>query len=160
MNSERFIGISDAFSAFVYGYPSSCPRAHCTPNKSMTTLRYTRRHRPVYIQAMPVGTYRLQSPGFPKIVHSFQKESHGKAKPTRNIYFLEFGFSWACTNSWNWSRSSYVFFPMDIIRLLKGKEKVNTLMRLRIHFDCSVKSTRWKICFCWSILVIRLTSNN
>ena len=47
-NSERLIGISDAFSAFVYGYPSSCPRAHCTPNKSVTTLRYTRRHGPVY----------------------------------------------------------------------------------------------------------------
>ena len=47
-NSERLIGISDAFSAFVYGYPSSCPRAHCTPNKSLTTLRYTRRHGPVY----------------------------------------------------------------------------------------------------------------
>ena len=68
-NSERLIGISDAFSAFVYGYPSSCPRAHCTPNKSVTTLRYTRRHGPVYIQAMPVGTYRVQSPGFPKIVY-------------------------------------------------------------------------------------------
>ena len=47
-NSERLIGISDAFSAFVYGYPSSCPRAQCTPNKSVTTLRYTRRHGPVY----------------------------------------------------------------------------------------------------------------
>ena len=41
-NSECLIGISDAFSAFVYGYPSSCPRAHCTPNKSVPTLRYTR----------------------------------------------------------------------------------------------------------------------
>ena len=47
-NSERLIGISDAFSAFVYGYPSSCPRAQCTPNKSVTTLRYTRRHGSVY----------------------------------------------------------------------------------------------------------------
>ena len=46
-NSERLIGISDAFSAFVYGYPSSCPRAQCTPNKSVPTLRYTRRHGPV-----------------------------------------------------------------------------------------------------------------
>ena len=66
-NSERLIGISDAFSALVYGYPSSCPRAHCTPNKSVITLRYTRRHGPVYIyiQAMPVDTYRVQSPGFP-----------------------------------------------------------------------------------------------
>ena len=69
-NSERLIGISDAFSAFVYGYPSSSPRAQCTPNKSVTTLRYTRRHRPVYnIQVMPVCTYRVQSPGFPKIVY-------------------------------------------------------------------------------------------
>ena len=27
-----------------YGYPSSSPRAHGTPNKSVPTLRYTRRH--------------------------------------------------------------------------------------------------------------------
>ena len=45
-NSERLISISDAFSAFVYGYPSSCPRAHCTPQKSATTLCYTRRFGP------------------------------------------------------------------------------------------------------------------
>ena len=47
-NSERLISVADAFSAFVYGDPSSCPRAHCTPNKSVPTLRYTRRHGPVY----------------------------------------------------------------------------------------------------------------
>ena len=40
-NSERLIGVSDAFSAFVYGYPPSSPRAHYTPNKSVPTLRYT-----------------------------------------------------------------------------------------------------------------------
>ena len=57
------------FLPFVYGYPSSFPRAHCTPNKSVTTLRYTRGPGPVYIQAMPVGTYQVQSPGFPKIVY-------------------------------------------------------------------------------------------
>ena len=68
MNCERLISICDAFSAFVYGYPSSCPCAHCTPNKSAPTLCYTRRPGP--IQAMPVGTYRVQSPGFPKIVYS------------------------------------------------------------------------------------------
>ena len=68
-NSERLISISDAFSAFVYGYLSSSPHAQCTPNKSVTTLHYTRRPGPVYIQAMPVGTYRVQSPGFPKIVY-------------------------------------------------------------------------------------------
>ena len=48
MNSERLIGISDAFSAFVYGYPLSCPRAHCTPNKSVPALRYTHRPGPIY----------------------------------------------------------------------------------------------------------------
>ena len=38
------------------------------PNKSVTTLRYTR-SMDLYIQAMPVGTYRVQSRGFPKIVY-------------------------------------------------------------------------------------------
>ena len=57
------------FLRFVYGYPSSCPRAHCTPNKSVPPLRYTRKH----IQAMPVGIYRVQSPGFPKIVYRFKQ---------------------------------------------------------------------------------------
>ena len=61
-NSERLIGISDAFSAFVYGYPSSCPRAHCTPNKRVPTLRYTRRHGPVY-----TGGFPWISSGFPWI---------------------------------------------------------------------------------------------
>ena len=46
-NSERLIGNADAFSAFVYEYPSSCPRARYTPNKSAPTLRYTRRPGPV-----------------------------------------------------------------------------------------------------------------
>ena len=35
------------FLPFVYGCPSSSPRAHCTPNKSVPTLRYTRRHGPI-----------------------------------------------------------------------------------------------------------------
>ena len=48
MNSEHLIGVSDAFSAFVYRYPSSCPRAHCTPNKSVPTLCYIRTPGPVY----------------------------------------------------------------------------------------------------------------
>ena len=45
--SPRTVSISDAFSAFVYGYPSYCPRAHCNPN-NVPTLRYIRRHGPVY----------------------------------------------------------------------------------------------------------------
>ena len=47
-SSECLISISDAFSAFGYGYPSSSPRVHCTPNKSVPTLCYTRRHGPIY----------------------------------------------------------------------------------------------------------------
>ena len=135
-NSECLIIISDAVSAFVYGYPSSCPRAACTPQQkcacfalhpssslfrwclwcprmlvdilgtswdqcvsmvqycftstettrlvrtdspgrpprlsnSSWTISYTRRHGPIYIlyRSMPVGIYRVQSPGFPKIVY-------------------------------------------------------------------------------------------
>ena len=52
-SSECLIGISDAFSAFVYGCPSSSPRAHCTPNKSVPILRYTRRHGHIYTGPCP-----------------------------------------------------------------------------------------------------------
>ena len=52
-SSEYLIDISDAFSAFVYGCPSSSPRAHCNPNKSVPTLRYTRRHGPIYTGPCP-----------------------------------------------------------------------------------------------------------
>ena len=53
-NGECLIGISDAFFLpFFNGYPSSCPRAHCTPNKSVPTLRYTRRHGPIYTGPCP-----------------------------------------------------------------------------------------------------------
>jgi len=69
-NSERLIGISDAFSAFVYGYPSSCPRAQCTPQQKRDySALYPQAWTCIYIQAMPVGTYRVQYPGFPKIVY-------------------------------------------------------------------------------------------
>ena len=36
------------FLPFVYGYPSSCPHAPCTANKSVPTLRYTCRPGPRY----------------------------------------------------------------------------------------------------------------
>ena len=56
------------FLPFVYGYPSSSPRAHCTTNKSVPTLCYTSRHGPIY-RSMPEGSYQVQSPGFLKIVY-------------------------------------------------------------------------------------------
>ena len=51
-SSECLIGISDAFSPFVYGYPPSHPQAW--------TYMYS---------SMPEGSYRVQSPGFPKFVY-------------------------------------------------------------------------------------------
>ena len=36
------------FLPFVYGYLSSCPRAHCTPNKSVPTLHHSHRPGPIY----------------------------------------------------------------------------------------------------------------
>jgi len=41
------------FLPFVYGYPSSSPHAHCTPNKSVPTLNYTHRHGPIYTGPCP-----------------------------------------------------------------------------------------------------------
>ena len=41
------------FLPFVYGYPSSSPHAHCTPNKSVPTLHYTHRHGPIYTGPCP-----------------------------------------------------------------------------------------------------------
>ena len=53
-SSECLISISDAFSAFCLRVSaSSSPRAHCTPNKSVPTLRYTRRHGPIYTGPCP-----------------------------------------------------------------------------------------------------------
>ena len=69
-NSECLIGISDAFSAFVYGYPSSCP---LYPQQKRD---YSALH--LYIQAMPVGTYQVQSPGFPKIIYYLVREIKGE----------------------------------------------------------------------------------
>ena len=53
-NSEYLIDIFDAFFLpFVYGYPSSCPHAHCTPNKSVPSLHNTHRHGPIYTGPCP-----------------------------------------------------------------------------------------------------------
>ena len=48
-SSECLIGISDAFSAFCSRVSVILPTCslYCTPNKSVPTLRYTRRHGPI-----------------------------------------------------------------------------------------------------------------
>ena len=51
--SPQAMSVWSAFLPFVYGYPSSYPRAHCTPNKSVPTLRYTRRPGPIYTGPCP-----------------------------------------------------------------------------------------------------------
>ena len=47
-NSECLIGISDAFSDFCLLGICHLAHAHCTPNKSVPTLHYTRRPGPIY----------------------------------------------------------------------------------------------------------------
>ena len=113
-NSERLIGISDAFSVFVYGYPSSCPRAHCTPNKSMPTLRYTRRPGP-FIQALPVGTYRVQSPGFPKIVYFLWIGAKKRKGQTLNHLL-----------AWNWKSRDTEWMTAHTKHSLSNKRKTHT----------------------------------
>ena len=55
--SKWALSVSSAFLMpflpFVCGYPSSSPCAHCTPNKSLPTLRYIRRHGHVYTGPCP-----------------------------------------------------------------------------------------------------------
>ena len=69
-NNERLIGISDTFSAFCLWVSVIFPTCSLYPQQkhaySVLHPRYTHNH----IQAMPVGIYRMQSPGFPKIVYS------------------------------------------------------------------------------------------
>jgi len=68
-NSERLIGISDAFSLFT-GIRRLAHVLTVPPTKACL-LCATPAGMDLYLQAMPVGTYRVQSPGFPKIVYWF-----------------------------------------------------------------------------------------
>ena len=54
-----FTGIRDL--AHVLTVPPTKARLLCAAPAGMDLY--------IYIQAMPVGTYRMQSPGFPKIVY-------------------------------------------------------------------------------------------
>ena len=70
MNNEHLIGISDAFSAFCLRVSVIFSMCSLYPQQkhaySALHPRYTRNH----VQAMPGGIYRVQSPGFPKVVYS------------------------------------------------------------------------------------------
>ena len=67
-NSERVIGITEAFSAFVDGVSVIVPTCSVDPQQKRA---YSALHPQAwtYIQAMPVGTSRVQSSGFPEIIY-------------------------------------------------------------------------------------------
>ena len=67
-NSERLISISDAFLPLFTGI---CHLEHVltVPPTKARLLCATPACLDLYIQAMPVGTYRVQSPGFLNIIY-------------------------------------------------------------------------------------------
>ena len=56
-HKQCLTGISNAFSASFTSIWPSFPQFYCTPNKACLLC------------ATPAGTYRVQSPGFPKIIY-------------------------------------------------------------------------------------------
>ena len=68
-NSECLISIYDAFSAFCLRVSVIFPTCSLYPQQKRD---YSALHPQAWtyiIQALPVGTYRVQSPGFPEIVY-------------------------------------------------------------------------------------------
>ena len=69
-NSECLIGISDASSAFCLRVSVILPTCPLYSQQKRAYSAYTCRHGPIYIyRSMLEGSYRVQSPGFPKIVY-------------------------------------------------------------------------------------------
>ena len=86
------------FLPFVYGYPSSSPHAHCTPNKSVPTLRYTHRHGPISIE---VHARRLLPSAVPWISEDRLLASHITSSFIAYYYYLSclWRAHWFCSNS-------------------------------------------------------------
>ena len=106
-NSERLIGISDAFSAFVYGYPSSWPHTQCTPTKAWL-LCATAAGMDLYRQAMPVGLTECSPLDFRRsfIVKITAAESNPVMK---NLTEQAFGFS---SNILAWEKIPIMVIPV------------------------------------------------
>ena len=69
-SSECLIGISDAFSAFCLRVSVIFPKCSLHPQQKRA---YSALHPQAWTyihRSMPEGSYRVQSPGFPKIVYS------------------------------------------------------------------------------------------
>ena len=71
-NSERLISISNAFSAFCLQVSYIFPTCSLYPQqKRAYSALYPQAWTDIYIQAMTVDIYRVQSPEFLKIVYCF-----------------------------------------------------------------------------------------
>ena len=74
-NSERLIGISDAFSAFCLRVSVIFPTCSLyRQQKRAYSALHPQAWTYIY-RSMPEGSYRVQSPGFPKIVYC-EGQSH------------------------------------------------------------------------------------
>ena len=88
-NSERLIGISDAFSAFCLRVSVILPTCSLYPQQKRA---YSALHPQAWTyRSMLIGTYRTQSPGFPKIVY--------RGRYSGTVKFLQNTIS-----EWRWQR--------------------------------------------------------
>ena len=75
-NGEYLIAFLLHFLPSVYGYLSSCPRAHCTPPKKRAYSALHPQACTYICSSTPISTYQVQSLGFLKIVYSLQEKSY------------------------------------------------------------------------------------
>ena len=82
-NSERVIGISEAFSAFCLRVSVIFPTCSLYPQQKRDYSALHPQAGTYTYSSMPVGTYRVQSPGFPKIVY-WSSEGNWSSEKARN----------------------------------------------------------------------------
>ena len=82
-SSECLIGISDAFSAFCLRVSVILPTCSLYPHQKRA---YSALHPQAWTyiyRSMPEGSYRVQSPGFPKLVYSTNEQAKPKPYQTK-----------------------------------------------------------------------------
>ena len=88
-SSECLIGISDAFSAFCLRVSVIFPTCSCTlypQQKRAYSALHPQAWTYIY-RSMPEGCYRVQSPGFPKIVYLQQPLTETAPTPNSKHWF-------------------------------------------------------------------------
>ena len=84
-SSECLISISDAFSAFCLRVSVIFPTCSLYPQQKRDySALHTQAWTCIY-RSMPKGSYRVQSPGFPKIVYSKQNAVLAKVQATVSV---------------------------------------------------------------------------